>query len=342
MTAVSDAAKRLMRFESLPIPNSSLPKGKGVFLYKADRIGSPDEIVQKAVAAGFDWVAIKLQNGRMMTDGFVVESIFLNLPIRETVRALQKAGIKVIGWGYVYSNSDDQVLWEIAKTVDAIRYYGVDGWIVNAEEHSKNQQTRSKRYLDGLRFFLGSEYWLGFSSYRFPSVHLSFPWQEYISACDYAVPQVYWLLAHNPASQLEKCLNEHDGLAEKYGNPDLEIIPAGSAYPYGTWKPSVFELKQFYEAVQVYHLSGWTWWEWYYINQEPEWLAEITRHDGSGDGGTEAPVDKEAWRSMANDIRLVRLKVNEFLLGLSDLVADHWQDVKDLEKLESIAEENGR
>jgi hypothetical protein len=273
-TTLSNIQKR-MRYPNLPIPSGELPEGKGMFLYVIDRIGTAVEVAEKAKAAGFDWVAIKVQNGRLLTDGGKDERYFLQLPIKQMFQELQKRGIQAIGWGYVYLNSDEQVLYEAATTLDAIRLYEPDGWIINAEGEARGQHTRVQRYLEGLRHWLKNDYVLGYSGYRFPKTYQpDYPIKQFATFCNYAVPQVYWVGAHNPGEQLDRCLAEYFELDALYGTRTT-IIPAGAAYPSGNWKPSVTELRLFYTAVKSHRLPGWTYWEWYYAKNEPTWWAEI-------------------------------------------------------------------
>lgn len=46
-----------------------IPSGKGMFIWILDRLGSPQNVADLAEAAGFDWVAIKVQSGRLVSDG---------------------------------------------------------------------------------------------------------------------------------------------------------------------------------------------------------------------------------------------------------------------------------
>ena len=46
------------------------------------------------------------------------------------------------------------------------------------------------------------------SSYRYPTLHPALPWEAFLEKCDYNMPQVYWMEAHNPSDQLVRCLRD--------------------------------------------------------------------------------------------------------------------------------------
>ena len=112
------------------------------------------------------------------------------------------------------------------------------------------------------------------SSYRWPSVHPEFPWEEFARYIDAWNPQVYWQGAHNPSSQLTRSVNELRKIK------DVSIIPAGSAYPAGRWKPTSEDLDEFNATAQELGLLGVHYWEWYYAEGKyPEWWAAISTHE---------------------------------------------------------------
>jgi hypothetical protein len=344
MATLNKQIEALMRFYGPnPVPGGIYPHGKGMFLWICDRIGNAQEIASKAKAAGLDWVAIKVQNGRLLTDGQKDEFYFLQLQIEEVFSALRAEGIKAFGWGYVYLNSDDQVLHEIATTVDAIRHYGCDGWIINAEQEAKGQHKRASRYLGYLRQYLGEDYAIGFTSYRYPSLHRTFPWKPFFDACDYAVPQVYWLLASNPAEQLVKTVGEYSNADLTGGRTDMPVIPAGCAYPHGSWKPTPAQMDAFYCKLRELNLKAWTWWEWYYAEKQPEWWKTITRQhsefvtqmpsvDEDDELALELAASNEAYQRLANAVGglelVVETEVEEGLTYVLDTVSEVLVELK--------------
>ena len=65
--------------------------GKGVYIWQPEKIGTPAEVVQALIDAGVDTVAIKINDaGRVFTG------------LQPYIDAFRAAGIRVIGWGYIY------------------------------------------------------------------------------------------------------------------------------------------------------------------------------------------------------------------------------------------------
>lgn len=288
MSTVKDQVLDKLRFASLDTPVGMMPSGKGMYIWLLNRIGTPQSVATELNDAGYRWVAIKLQNGLIISDGSKREADFLKIP-QPYIAAIRAVGIKVFGWGYVYLNGDNQVLGEITATLDAIRYYQVDGWIINAEQEAKcsGDRTRSNklssRYVSNLRAMLGG-YPLGFTTYRYLALHPEFPWDPFFDGCDYAMPQVYWLDAHNPRGQLNTCIQQYHAHTR-----DFPILPIGSAYPYGSWSPTLDDLDQFYQAVQMFELPAWSWWEYRYAQLNPAWWSVLKSHGGDGSAVVTAP-----------------------------------------------------
>lgn len=248
-----------------------IPKGKGMFLWVLDRLGTPETLTASLVAAGYDWVCVKGQNGTLLADGRTVADFEKQKP-DEYIMAFRKAGISVHGWGYVYGYSTI-VAREIDVTLKSIERFEFDSWQVDAEvEYKKSGVKMASRYMSNLRLALPN-YTFGISTYRFPSLHRDFPFKPFVDSCDYASPQVYWEQAHNPAYQLDRCLKEYREL-----RADWPIVPAGSAYPAGTWAPTVAELDDFYDAVIKNKLDAWLWWECYYAKKATAWWDALSAH----------------------------------------------------------------
>jgi len=299
----------LMRYPNEPMREGVMPYGKGMYIYILERLGSPEQVVDKLQEAGYQWAAIKLQSGRLISEGIKSEGIYLPLA-EKYVNAFEHSGIDLFGWGYVMLNSDTQVVHEIATTVDAIKRFDVKGWIINAEAEAKNNQKRASRYLTNLRTFIG-DYPIGFTSYRWPESHPEFPWKEFFTGCDYAQPQVYWVGAHNPEAQLKKCIEQY----EKYG--DMPIQPIGCAYPDHEWRPTITDLDVFYNAVKKYGLLAWSWWEMYYA-MVFQWWDTLALH-----GEIEEPEEEpNMWTNnargvyiRAEDIELPNLSNYDFVFA---------------------------
>jgi len=242
-----------------------------MFLWVLDRLGTPNELASQLKSAGYDWVCMKAQNGTLSADGRAL-SVFEAQKPDEYVKEFRKVGLSVHGWGYVYGYSS-MVSREIEATLKSIERFEFDSWQVDAEVEYKSSGVKmASRYMSNLRLALPN-YTFGISTYRFPTYHRDFPFKPFVDSCDYASPQVYWEQAHNPAGQLERCLREYKDLRS-----DWPIVPAGSSYPAGTWKPSVGELNEFYNSVIENKLTAWLWWECYYAKKESSWWNAMASH----------------------------------------------------------------
>ena len=291
--SVYDDVKKLMRYPEYTLNDvGTMPMGKGMYIYILERLGDPEEVVSLLKAAGYKWAAIKLQSGRIFSEGIKKESEYFPL-VKKYVEAFEGSGIDLFGWGYVRLDSDDQVLHEIATTVDAIKYFNIKGWIVNAEAEAKGNAKRASRYFGVLRQFIG-DYRIGFTSYRWPSYHPTFPWKEFFDGCDYAHPQVYWVEAHNPEGQLTKCIDEY----QEYS--DMTIQPIGCAYPWGGWKPLLTDFDVFYDAVKKFGLTAFSWWEMYYPIKYGWWDA-LALHDADVIDEPEEP-EENMWKDNARGL----------------------------------------
>ncbi len=73
------------------------------------------------------------------------------------------------------------------------------------------------------------------------------------------MPQVYWQAAHNPESQLRRCVSEFQAL--KYVRP---ILPTGPVYRYGDWMPTVQDIVEFLNTAQTLKLNAVNFFTWDY------------------------------------------------------------------------------
>ncbi len=136
------------------------------------------------------------------------------------------------------------------------------------------------------------------SSYRYPSLHREFPWREFLAECDFALPQVYWIGAHNPDAQLKRCLDEYQELTR------LPVIPTGAAFTQGDWSPTTADINKFLNAARDFGLSGANFWEWYPARNLPEVWEAIAEYDWDGSLSPPPPpsagVRTRVWASALN------------------------------------------
>jgi len=108
---------------------------------------------------------------------------------------------------------------------------------------------------------------IGLSSFRYPELHPEFPWQEFLSQVDINLPQVYWILSHNPAAQMVRCYEEF----KKSKYPQVPIFPTGAAFSEQGWRASASEVVAFMEQVKALGLLGCNFWRYAdAINRYPD------------------------------------------------------------------------
>ncbi|MDY6846603.1 MAG: nuclear transport factor 2 family protein [Chloroflexota bacterium] len=229
--------------------------GKGYYIWKVKfcENGDPDRIIALAKQANLSHVLVKV------ADGAFPYNIDNNTGFdyaRAVVKKLQEANITVWGWHFVYGSYPDQE-GEIA--VKRTLELGLNGFVVDAESayETPAKAPAASQYMNILRSNLGSIP-IALSSFRYPSYHARFPWKNFLERCDYNMPQVYWIHAHNNAGeQLQRCVNEFKNL-----HPFRPIIPTGPAYKEHGWVPYESEIIEFMQVAKKLNLPAVNFWYW--------------------------------------------------------------------------------
>lgn len=228
-------------------------KGYYIWIVRQCENGDPDRIAALAREANLSHVLVKV------ADGTFPYNIDLNNGFdyaRPAIKKLQAQNIQVWGWQYVYGDYPDQ---EAEIAITRARELGVDGFVVNAEVQYQSlaKAPAASRYMNILRNNLGTLP-IALSSYRYPSYHANFPWASFLDRCDYNMPQVYWVKAHNNAGeQLRRCVNEFQQM-----RPFRPIIPTGPTYKESGWIPTQQEVIEFMQVAKQLRLSAVNFWYW--------------------------------------------------------------------------------
>jgi len=232
-------------------------EGKGFYIWKIKNCegGESKRIAAEAENAGLSHVLIKVANGTYSYNYDWNKKIDLVPPV---AKAIQKKGIQVWGWHYVYG---DQPISEARVAIKRIQELNLDGYVIDAEAEYKQsgKASAAKQFMRELRSGIGSKVPVALTSYRYPSLH-PIPWNEFLEKCDYNMPQVYWIRAHNPDAQLTKTLLEFESPKIKYRPP---IIPVGAAFREHGWEPSSKEVIEFLKTARDLKVSAVNFWEWY-------------------------------------------------------------------------------
>jgi len=228
--------------------------GKGWYIWQIRRCegGVPAAIANEAAAANLSHVLIKIADGVSAYNLDPISGADLVPPV---IQALRARGVLCLGWQYVYGYNP---VGEANIAIQRIQQLGVDGFVIDAEDQYKlpGRDVAATTYMTRLRAALPTLP-MALSSYRYPTYHPQLPWVEFLTYCDYNMPQVYWVEAHNPAEQLIRSVREFQAIT-----PFRPIIPTGSAYVQGDWAPAPLEIIEFLQTAQMLNLTAANFWEW--------------------------------------------------------------------------------
>lgn len=228
--------------------------GKGFMIWKVRDCegGNPNLIVSEAKKAGLTHVLIKIADGTSPYN--IINNIDQAAPV---VSALKANGLQAWGWHYVYGNDP---VGEARIAITRVLQLGLDGYVIDAETEYKqpNKDVNARLFMNELRRSLPNTL-VALSSFRFPTLHREFPWSDFLSKCDYNMPQVYWQGAHNPELQLRRTVREFQAL-----DPVRPIMPTGPVYKYGDWTATSKDMLEFLNAAQTLQLSSVNFFAWDY------------------------------------------------------------------------------
>lgn len=236
-------------------------RGKGIFIWII-RACVPDyNMVQLASICkdlGLTHVEVKILDGsnnynqRQVKVGGVVVGYKDDL-MQPMVNAFHAMGIEVGGFCAPYPSIN--IPTQAQMFARRLETYGFDYGVIDAEGswEISGSSALATAYMQAVRSQTSKDMYL--TSFRFPSVHQPFPFAAFMDYCEYWMPQVYWVSAHNPAEQLDRCVIELRRIK------DVPIIPVGPAYSENSWRPSTDEMNEFDREAHVLDLPGETWWE---------------------------------------------------------------------------------
>jgi hypothetical protein len=229
-------------------------KGKGMMIWQIPNCesGNVTTIANMAAAGGFSHILIKIADGPYVYNTNRTTGVDLIPPL---VSALRAKGISVWGWHYIYGINPSG---EAAIAISQMKKYSMDGYVIDAEaEFEKSgMSTAATTYMNALRAGLPSTP-IALCSFRWPTYHPSFPWVAFLNKCDLNMPQVYWMSAHNPASQLDRTLTEFKAIT-----PYRPIIPMGPAFYESSWAPTSAEVKAFLDEAKNLGMTAANFFSW--------------------------------------------------------------------------------
>ncbi|MEN6410338.1 MAG: nuclear transport factor 2 family protein [Anaerolineaceae bacterium] len=228
-------------------------KGKGFYTWQLSQTegGNAQNIASVARAAGLTHVLLKIADGTATyKDPKGISTT------TEYVQALRSQGIEVWGWHYIYGMDPTG---EANKAIQRLRELNLDGYIIDAEKEfdTSGRGPAARTFMNVLRGAFPSLP-VALSSYRWPSYHMAFPWTDFLSKCDYNMPQVYWEQAHNAGAQLTRCVNEFQTRI----TPFRPIIPTGPTYKWNGWSPTEADIKDFLDTAKALNLTAVNFFSW--------------------------------------------------------------------------------
>ena len=204
-------------------PKPILPIGKGMWLYQLSMSegGNATKVVNKAKALGLTHLYTRLGSSKK---GFYAQD-----ELDKLLPVAHAAGIKVIGWDFVYLTDP---IADAVRSKAEIDYVTPDGHRIDAfsadiesvQEGVNLTAEGAARYGAKLRELVGPSYPLIATVPR-PSPKKSFPFAEVTAAFDAIAPMVYWQ-NRDPATDVAGAI---DYLAQ-FNKP---IMPIGQAYNGG-------------------------------------------------------------------------------------------------------------
>jgi hypothetical protein len=227
-------------------------EGKGFYMWKIHRCegGDVSAIVQRAKDAGLSHILIKIADGSSAYNVDLAAAL---------VEALKGVGIAAWGWQFVYGN---EPFGEADIAVHRVKTLNLDGFVVNAEVDYKSKHAQASAYMDSLCSRIPGVP-VALSSFRYPNYHTTLPWTEFLSQCDYNMPQVYWLQASNPAQQTDRCIAQFQSVY-----PIRPIIVTGSAYEEWGWRPTTGQIQEFLGHAKEIGITAANFWSWDYAGSD--------------------------------------------------------------------------
>ncbi len=240
--------------------------GKGMMIWKIPSCegGNATQIASVAKAAGFTHVLIKIADGIYSYNVNRTNNVDLVPPV---VSALKNQGIQVWGWHYIYG---DNPTGEGQIAASRTKALGLDGYIIDAESEFKlpGKETAAKNFMTELRKGIPNKP-VALCSFRYPLLHMQFPWKAFLEKSDYNMPQVYWQESHNPDVQVTRSYNEFQALV-----PYRPYFATGPLYPAGGWNPTASELTLFMNTCKSLNIPAVNYFTWDYKNNLPnQWNA---------------------------------------------------------------------
>jgi len=237
---------------------SSLPYGKGMWIWQPDKTesGDVDAIVARAEHVGFTHLYVRTGSS---WDGFYAGQ-FLD----QILPAAHAAGIRVYGWDF--PRLIDPAA-DVARAVAAISYrtpkgHRIDGFAPDVETQAEGTHISpeaASAYGDSLRQAVGTSVPLVAVVPRPSRERANFPYAQVVAQFDAIAPMVYWL-NREPGPDVAGALDD----LRRFDKP---VFPIGQAYDGASeggrsGVPPRAELLRFFEVAYDEGAAGVSFWVW--------------------------------------------------------------------------------
>ena len=257
--------------------NTNLPAGIGLYVWNVEDM--PDNWEAEFQDMDITWIAVKIADGvnssnlRRLPDGSKVDDILMPF-----VQSARQVGMQVLGWQYAYGfNPED----EAEKAARRMGKFALDGFIIDAEHQYKGKHAQAKQYSKMLRQLM-PDIPIGLSTYRFPELHPTLPYEKFLDICKFNAPQVYW----NAGKAGVELAESHRQYAKI---KSLPFIAAGrSYYGEGFPKPTPAETTEFLTVARGLNCPAALFWSadrlWHRTQPLPEICKAIADYKWVGTG----------------------------------------------------------
>jgi murein DD-endopeptidase MepM/ murein hydrolase activator NlpD len=248
--------------------------GKGYFIQQIEKC-APDAatLVSRAKAAKLEHLIIKIADGAEAFPFKAQDATGAKEKLTaEAIAALRAAGISVWGWATVYGTKPEPAP-QAQRIVQRMAQFGLEGLVINAEKLPKNgwRPANAKKFMDTLIEALPraniKNPLLALNSYRYLSFHPDFPFDEFMTFCQIAMPQVFWV-NRNGGDPIKELQGSYEEYSERY--PDKAFIPVGAAFGENIgaapnqfyWEARPDQITLFLNQVDALDFPAASFWTW--------------------------------------------------------------------------------
>jgi len=217
---------------------------QGMWIWYVDRSdgGNVQLILARARRAGIGTLYIKAGDAGHVWGQFS----------RSLVGALQRGGLDVCAWQFVYG---DNPVGEARVGAAAVRK-GADCLVIDAEGDYEGKYAAADRYVRALRARIGEDFPLSLAGFPYVDYHPSFPYSVLLGpgGATFSQPQMYWKAIGTSV----RAVYEHTYLFNRlWGAP---VYPLGQTYEAVGGAP-ILSFRRFAESYGGLPPSWWDWQE---------------------------------------------------------------------------------